>query len=189
MSEQKILLKPKLNLFKKWWFWTPVVLLVLLTWWLVSPSAETPKTLSVEAGERLVVSGLNLGIAQSAVDGRGEITNFECLTLSKIAMRNGGNFFSDSSCERGSVGFIAKKTDTAQSNGVALYERTGGSIANCTTNIATFTFNKEGTELVSYSFHEGNCFQGSKLPISEVNVTTTQELTVYSDKYQHKQAE
>lgn len=189
MSDQQHTSKPKLNVFKKWWFWVPVVVLALLTWWLISPSAGNTKALSVEDGEQLVISGVNLGIAQSAVDGTGEITNFDCLTLSKIASRNGGDFFSDSACAPDSIGFIAKKEDTAQSTIVTLYPRTGDSIINCTANVATFTFNKEHTELVSYSFQEKDCFQGSKLPISEVDVKNVQELTEYSDKYQYKQAE
>jgi len=190
MSEQhKSASDSKANVFKKWWFWIPVVLVFLFTIWLLSPNAENTKLLNVANGEQLVVSGVNLGIAQSAVDSTGEITNYDCLTLSAIATRNGGNFYSDSACEPGSIGFVAKKQDTAQSRIITLYPRTGNSILNCKSSIATFTFNKEQTELVSYTFEEGDCFQGSKLPISVVDVKTVEELTSYSEEYKYKQAE
>jgi hypothetical protein len=190
MSEQQ---KTKqFNVFKKWWFWVSIgaigfiFIMVLFVSWLFSSVADNPKLLVVKAGEQVVVSGVNLGISNSALDGSGEITNFDCLTLSKIATRNGGDFFSDSACEPGSIGFVAKSEDTAQVSIVTLYPRTGGSILNCTANIATFTFDKAQTELLAYSFKEDDCFQGAKLPISEVDVKTVSELSKYAAENQYK---
>jgi hypothetical protein len=189
MTDRALKSKPEFNIFKRWWFWVALVLIALVTWWLMSPAAENPKVLTTGTGEQLVVSGVNQAIAQSALDGTGEITNFDCLALSKIAIRNGGDFYSNTECEPSSMGFVAKSVDTVQSNTITFYPRTGGSIVNCKANIASFTFNTDRTELLSYSFKEGDCFQGSKLPVSKIDVQNTQDLLKYVDTNNYKQVE
>ena len=188
MSEQQTNTKKHdKKIYKRWWFWVAIGLLLVIVWALSPPSTD-PKLLNVAEGEQLSVSGVISGIAQSAVDGTGEITNFDCRLLSDIAIRNGGDFYSDDVCEPGTSGFIARKTDSAQSTTIVMYSdaATGNSILNCKTPTATFTLDKEGTEIISYTFEEKECFQGAKLPISNVDVKTVDELSKYADEHQYK---
>ncbi|MFZ1250088.1 MAG: hypothetical protein WAR37_01405 [Candidatus Microsaccharimonas sp.] len=188
MSEQITdSMKSKKKIYKRWWFWTAIGFVLLFVIWLLSPNAVNPKLLNVDAGEQLSIAGVISGISRSAADGSGEITNFDCKLLSDLATRNEGNFYGNDVCEPGTAGFIAKSDDTAQSTIVSLYPSSvSSSLINCDTPIATYTFNLERTELLSYSFDEKDCFQGAELPISSVNVTSVQELSSYADKYEYK---
>lgn len=173
----------KKKIYKKRWFWVSIAVLLLI--FLVGGTSSTnPSKLSVSEGKQLVISGINSGIASSAYDGSGEITNFDCLTLSKIATKNGGDFYSDDVCQPDSTGFIAEKNDTAEFNKIMLYlseDSNNGTILNCNAPTATFVFDKDDTELKSYSFEDKPCFQGSKLPISNVDIQTVDELITYSE--------
>jgi hypothetical protein len=180
--------KPQKKLYKRWWFWVVIgIILLIAIMVLGSSGSSSPKELRVIEGERVSISGISLGIGNSSIDGSGEITNFDCLVLSKIALRNGGDFYDDNSCRADGPGFIAKSSDSAQSKVITIYPASGtGSIVNCKAPTATFTFNKDMTELASYSFEEKECFQGAKLPISSVDVRTVQELSKYGDEHQYK---
>lgn len=185
-KEQDNLLNKKF--FKKSWFWiiVAIILLFLLIAFIGSnsstdnnndnSSAIDPKQLDIVTGEQLVVAGVNAGIAGAALDGSGEIINFECLALSKIATRNGGDFFDKEVCKPGSSGFLAKSDKTSQTNVITLYQDSAysGSVRYC----AKFTFNKDKTELISYSFSDEVC-KGFRLPVSETDVKDLDSLQQY----------
>lgn len=190
MSEQQInTSKSKKKLYKKWWFWVAIAVALIIAVLALGSGNTNPKQLNMAEGEQVSVFGTILAIAQSETDGKGEITNYDCLALSKIALRNEGNFFSDDACAPGATGFIAKSTESAQSVVITIYANdSSGTIINCKAPTATFTFNAERTELVSYEYGEKECFQGVALPISDVDVKTLDEQTKYGEehKYKHK---
>lgn len=185
MSEKQSTNKSKL--YKKRWFWVAIPVLFIIAVLALGLGGNDPNRLNIAEGEKVSVVGTILAIAQSESNGKGEIPNYDCLALSNIALRNEGDFFNADDCAPGSAGFIAKSTESAQSTVITMYSNDGsGTIINCKAPTATFTFNADKTELVSYEFGEKECFQGVALPISDVDVKTLEEQTKYGEEQNYK---
>jgi hypothetical protein len=101
--------------------------------------------LSVRDGEVLAVTKTREAISNSAVDGSGSIDKATCDKLGAIAKKLDSKADWFSSCSFSLTGGIP---DTSESQVVKLSDK-----EYC----ATFTFDKAGRTLLSYSFTDENC--------------------------------